>query len=470
MQACLASGLGGLAVPCLLPLTPLKPSSPLFKVGKRMHSPVKRDDVSNSNKFNSNSPAFFPPPNPFSQISFPPLDPSVSNPVFADTANSWPRFLLLKSTSNASSTNNISPFLLHKCLVGLAGTPSDIKRLRSGDFLIISANSKQSKTLLSTTVLGNSGISVSITPHPSLNSSKGVIRCPELDKTPVDEILSELSSQTVSNVVRHSVKRDGNTIPTHTYFITFNSPVIPQFLSVGYLRVKVSQYFPSPLRCYNCQSYGHGSRFCRSTARCGNCGSPDHSSSNCSASPSCFNCGGSHPASARDCPRWRQERDIIRLKIQKNISFPEARKLFNAQSSSSKTTYAATLTNSVSSLDSSTQTDLSFSPSDIVTFTVHKAMTSPNTQKISSSAQTPSIQTSSVSSRDNQSKLPIKNSSFTLSKTNDPKKIKSSSNLDPKKQSCVLSPSTKTPPINSSPPTISCPSSFNPRLPQVHDQ
>ena len=28
----------------------------------------------------------------------------------------------------------------------------------------------------------------------------------------------------------------------------------------------------------------------------------------------------------------------------------------------------------------------------------------------------------------------------------------------------------RNPPINSSPPTISCPSSFNPRLPQVHDQ
>ena len=233
---------------------------------------VKRPRSSMSPSRSSSQASSFSPPT--SDWSFPPLPSSSGSnvsPVFgASSSSSWPRFLILSSTQSGTGLNSISPFLLTKSVYALAGTPLQIKRLRSGDFLIECRDQRQSNSLLSTKSLGSTGITVDVQPHRSLNSSKGVIRCPELDHTPLDEISSELKSQGVSGVVRHSIKRDGAIVPTHTYFITFDSPIPPHSLLVGYLKVSVSPYFPNPLRCYNCQRYGHGSKHCRSAARCSN--------------------------------------------------------------------------------------------------------------------------------------------------------------------------------------------------------
>ena len=383
---------------------------------------------------NSSSPFSFipPPPNLDSNLSFPSL-PSSSNSYFqASSSVSWSRFLVLKSTSDSSAPNSISPFLLNKSISGLAGSPVQIKKLRSGDYLIECTNPKQSSSLLSLTSLGNSGISVSVSPHPSLNSSKGIIRCSDLDQTSIEEIISELSPQGVTQVSRHKIKRNDSIINTHTYFLTFNSPSPPSFLSIGYLKVSVSPYFPNPLRCFSCQSFGHGSKFCRSRPRCGNCGSSDHISTNCSSSSSCFNCQGDHPASSRDCPRWKQEKDIIKLKVTKSLSFPEARKLYLSLNPQSSKSYASSVQSPPpTTTSSSSQTTLSFPPSVEVTFSVSSNHPSTNSKASSTSPPPcgilPAPSMGSPPPPDcfpitNVSKLPVREP-----KTQNPNKIKSSS-------------------------------------------
>lgn len=47
---------------------------------------------------------------------------------------------------------------------------------------------------------------------------------------------------------------------------------------------------------------------------------------NCTNNIQCVNCKGDHPAYSRPCPFWKQEKEIIKLKISANTSFPEARK------------------------------------------------------------------------------------------------------------------------------------------------
>ena len=393
-------------------------SSPLYK-RKRFEAAMPTPNSSVPFSFNP------PPPNLDSNLSFPSL-PSSSSSVFRNSSPvSWSRFLVLKSTSDSSSPNSISPFLLNKSISGLAGSPVQIKKLRSGDYLIECANHKQSSSLLSLNSLGNTGISVSVSPHPSLNSSKGIIRCPDLDQTSTEEILSELSTQGVSQVSRHKIKRDDHIINTHTYFLTFNSPSPPSYLSIGYLKVSVSPYFPNPLRCFSCQSFGHGSKFCRSRPRCGNCGSSDHISTNCSSSSSCFNCHGDHPASSRDCPRWKQEKEIIKLKVTKSLSFPEARKLYlslHPQSSKSYASSVQTPTPASTCTSSSSQTIISFPPSFEVTFSISD---NHSTNSKSSSTSPPPfvvLPTPFVDSISNVSKLPLREP-----KTQNPNKIKSSS-------------------------------------------
>ena len=74
----------------------------------------------------------------------------------------------------------------------------------------------------------------------------------------------------------------------------------------------------------------------------------------------CPNCQGDHPAYSKQCPKLKQEQDVIRLKYTLNIPFPEARKRINNQSKSS---YA--IVSSKKTADAKIQTDFVFIPSSI---------------------------------------------------------------------------------------------------------
>ena len=54
-----------------------------------------------------------------------------------------------------------------------------------------------------------------------------------------------------------TVKKEGKVIPTNTLFLTFNRPDMPKELRVGYLKVKVDLFVANPLRCFNCNKFGH---------------------------------------------------------------------------------------------------------------------------------------------------------------------------------------------------------------------
>lgn len=85
---------------------------------------------------------------------------------------------------------------------------------------------------------------------------------------------------------------------------------------------------PNPQRCFHCQRYGHSALSFRGKT-CAKCGKNYHPSENCSNLPCCINCGEPHPAYSRSCRKWKQEKEIITLKVKENISFPEARKRFS---------------------------------------------------------------------------------------------------------------------------------------------
>ncbi|GFU15141.1 RNA-directed DNA polymerase from mobile element jockey [Trichonephila clavipes] len=71
-----------------------------------------------------------------------------------------------------------SPFAIHKALIGIGGEPKSVKKLRSGDLLIETGSAVQTKSfLLAKSFLDSPA---NITPHKSLNSSRGVISEPDL--------------------------------------------------------------------------------------------------------------------------------------------------------------------------------------------------------------------------------------------------------------------------------------------------
>ena len=105
--------------------------------------------------------------------------------------------------------------------MSIAGEPKSIKNLRCGDLLIQCAKESHEKSLLQMKTL--CGFKCSLTPHSSLNTSKGIIRCPALNRVTSDDIKEGMFEQGVTDVRRITVRPDGVMKLTNTYVLTFNS-------------------------------------------------------------------------------------------------------------------------------------------------------------------------------------------------------------------------------------------------------
>ena len=245
-----------------------------------------------------------------------------------NSCNNWPKFLVMESSSDDLPLSKLSPFAVQKGFQAVAGTLKSIKWLRDGSCLVECARKLQAMGLLKTTRFVDRPVCVSI--HKALNSSCGIIHCSELSGMTEMEIKTELQEQGVVDVHRVTVKRDTEKVPTNTLFLTFNTPDFPKEITVSYLKVKVALFISNPMRCFNCNKFGHTSQQCKVAAKCPGCGKDKHEGQ-CEGPKLCSNCNGPHASSAKDCPVWQKEKEIQHVRIEKCISFPEARQLAEAK-------------------------------------------------------------------------------------------------------------------------------------------
>ena len=85
------------------------------------------------------------------------------------------------------------------------GEPKTIKRLRSGDLLKEVDRETHSTKLLAITELAQ--VPVKVSPHRTLNTSKGVLRTPELKNTTREELLTQLKKQGVTDARMVTIKK-----------------------------------------------------------------------------------------------------------------------------------------------------------------------------------------------------------------------------------------------------------------------
>ncbi|GFW67413.1 uncharacterized protein TNCV_3390841 [Trichonephila clavipes] len=116
-----------------------------------------------------------------------------------DKISSHSRFLILSLPNNGMFP--LSPFAILKAIQGIGGEPKSIKKLRSGDLLIETISSLQTKSFLLAKMFLDSHLTVS--PHSSLNTSRGVISEPDLLITPEAEILDGFSNLGVIQIDRY---------------------------------------------------------------------------------------------------------------------------------------------------------------------------------------------------------------------------------------------------------------------------
>ena len=69
----------------------------------------------------------------------------------------------------------------------------------------------------------------------------------------------------------------------------------------------------------------------KTTAKCQRGGKDKHEEQ-CDEHLICSNCKGPHAVSAKNCPLWKKEKEIQRIRVEKHVSFPEARQLMRHRS------------------------------------------------------------------------------------------------------------------------------------------
>ncbi|GBO45180.1 hypothetical protein AVEN_56608-1 [Araneus ventricosus] len=160
-------------------------------------------------------------------------------------------FIVKRVSENKETFHSVSPFLVQKAVVGTLGEVASVRKLRSGDLLIEVKSRKQAQQIIKLKALAT--IPVTVSAHSSLNSSKGVITCGELFNVSIEDITNELKGEGVTHVRRIFIRRDGQLLPTKHLILTFQTPVLPDSLKAGYMKLAVRPFIPNPLRCFKCQ-------------------------------------------------------------------------------------------------------------------------------------------------------------------------------------------------------------------------
>ncbi|GFN87513.1 RNA-directed DNA polymerase from mobile element jockey [Plakobranchus ocellatus] len=225
---------------------------------------------------------------------------------------------------SSKGSAKVASFKIHRELKSILGDETiEVTKLGSGDLMVELKSNDQAKKLGAIATFLD--IPVTVSPHKSLNSSKGVIRSRDLRCCSEEEMVEELSG--VTHAWRIKLRRGEDKIQTDTVVLTFDSPKPPSRIRAGYLTLDVRPYVPLPMRCYKCQRYGHGKDRCKKPAAvCVRCGKGGHVERDCSADPHCVNCKGDHTASSKTCPKFLEEQSILRYKAENGGTFQQARK------------------------------------------------------------------------------------------------------------------------------------------------
>ena len=270
------------------------------------------------------------------------------NDIMDNDPNTNYKYIKMSIVNPQHSFHHISQLELPKALPSREKGLLKVQNVYKDNIVMkVQIGSEAESTLLSWKSLkvASRELAVKVSPMDNLNTSTGTIFAPELDSTDVNQI-----TEMCKNVVK--IERMTRFDPikqlrvfSNMYKVIFNSRMIPEVLCVGYCRFRVRTYYPLPRSCIACLSYSHLLKNCpaeKNTAICRTCGlnvGLDVEESNTQGkriikkhecqSPVCPNCSegfNSHRPTSNECPARQNEVQVIRIKIDHDLSYPEARR------------------------------------------------------------------------------------------------------------------------------------------------
>ena len=260
-------------------------------------------------------------------------------------------FLYMKCNDDDIKLSKISPFTICKAIDGICGSVQQVKPLKNGQLLIKVNDKSQADKLLRCTNLVNNQYQITVSMASRLNSTQGVIYADELRCVSDSVLLKNFEQFGVYKVQR--LNKGPDKTPTALLVLTFNKPQLPFDIAAGYLNYRIRPYYPRPFQCFKCFKFSHGQNECRVVASiCRHCGESGHLFSDCEKLAKCANCSLDHGATDKDCPKYKDEVNIIKMKVDQRITMAEAKRLYNA--SSGRTYTGATAVTSVGAVPNAT--------------------------------------------------------------------------------------------------------------------
>lgn len=275
-------------------------------------------------------------------------------PSWMDQTGSFGSLTIMQLKCNGEGTSlPKDPFLIRRCLETYlnskieggfpeqGGVTYGLK-VRNTDHVAKLKN----MTLLSDGISGGLRVNISIDEHPTLNFTKCTVFCTDVNHYEDERLLAELEDQNVTAIHRFTRMIDGERTKTGLMVLTIRGCIIPEIVSFGFIRARTKIYYPSPMMCFRCFSFGHTSKRCKaSDPVCGRC-SEGHSCPKedpCKKLAYCARCeSADHALSSRKCPVYVAEETIQHIKTDNDISYQAARRIYE-QENQQQNTNAATI-------------------------------------------------------------------------------------------------------------------------------
>lgn len=236
-----------------------------------------------------------------------------------------------------------NPFIVSKSIQQHCGKIDNAYVEGKGTSMVLKVRGKRQVTALLKLTKLIDGTEIDILEHESKNQMRGVVSCGRSLDCTDEEILEGMKDQNVIGMRRLNGK---DRKPSATLILTFRGTVLPKYVFFGFTRAPVNTYTPAPMQCFKCYKFGHTKTRCEGKQICRIC-SQEHELSTdengktiCNKPAHCVNCTNNHSPAARTCPKYIEEHEIAKIRQDQDVSFGEARRIFNAKHIQ---TYASTV-------------------------------------------------------------------------------------------------------------------------------
>lgn len=219
----------------------------------------------------------------------------------------------------------MDPLKLTKIIREKVGEVKYARILGDGNLLVGCNNEVQMEKAKKMSCVGKIKIVKVVRVGEKINGgSKGMIYGIPLNVN-MKELVENLrmKNRSVKSAVR--MTRGVEKVETESVLVEFETKEVPKEVYYGFMRYSIREYVPKPMRCYNCQEFGHMANVCKGKRRCARC-SGDHEYGKCGEEvrPKCCNCGGNHSVAFWGCEVMKKEVKVQQIKLKENISYVEA--------------------------------------------------------------------------------------------------------------------------------------------------